>query len=110
MRKVATTLEWEFILDKFGWGRGITAVMFSLNLLVYGLLAPVAGSQSDRWKPRWVMPIGIAILGLVTASCAFAQERQREDCTDLRICCSYASKSKEIRRVCHLQEWDTSAP
>jgi len=56
------------------------------------------------------MPIGIAILGLVTASCAFAQERQREDCTDLRICCSYASKSKEIRRVCHLQKWDTSAP
>ena len=25
--------------------------MFSLNLLVYGLLAPVAGSLGDRWKP-----------------------------------------------------------
>ena len=62
------------ILDEFGWGRGITAVMFSLNLLVYGLLAPVAGSLGDRWKPRVVMPIGIAILGLVTAGCAFAQE------------------------------------
>ena len=62
------------ILDEFGWSRGITAVMFSLNLLVYGLLAPVAGSLGDRWKPRTVMPIGIVILGLVTASCALAQE------------------------------------
>ena len=62
------------ILEEFGWGRGSTAVMLSLNIFVYGLLAPVAGSLGDRWKPRWVMPIGIAILGLATAGCAFACE------------------------------------
>jgi len=62
------------ILDEFGWSRGSTAIMFSLNILIYGLLAPVAGNLGDRWKPRRVMPIGIAILGLATASCAFAQE------------------------------------
>jgi len=62
------------ILDEFGWGRGSTAVMLSLNLLIYGLMSPVAGSLGDRWKPRRVMLIGIAILGMATAGCAFAQE------------------------------------
>jgi len=62
------------ILDEFGWGRGSTAIMFSLNIFIYGLLAPVAGNLGDRWKPRRVMPIGIIILSLATAGCAFAQE------------------------------------
>jgi MFS family permease len=62
------------ILNEFGWERGSTAVMLSLNILIYGLVAPVAGSLGDRWKPRRVMPIGLVILGLATASCAFASE------------------------------------
>ncbi len=62
------------ILDEFGWSRGSTAMMLSMNLLIYGLMAPVAGSLGDRWKARRVMLIGIAILGLATAGCAFAQE------------------------------------
>jgi len=62
------------ILGEFGWSRGSTALMLSLNLLVEGFMAPVAGSLTDRWKPRRVMPIGIIILGLATASCAFASE------------------------------------
>jgi MFS family permease len=48
--------------------------MLSLNILIYGLLAPVAGSLGDRWKPTRVMPIGITILALATAGCAFARE------------------------------------
>lgn len=63
-----------YILDEFGWQRGSTALMFSLNILIYGFLAPVAGSLGDRWKPRKVMLIGIIILGLSTASCGFAQK------------------------------------
>jgi len=62
------------ILDEFGWSRGSTALMLSLNILTYGLTAPVAGSLGDRWKPHRVMPIGVAILSLATASCAFASE------------------------------------
>jgi MFS family permease len=62
------------ILDEFGWSRGSTAVMLSMNIFVYGLLAPVAGGLGDRWKPGRVMPIGISILGLTTAGCAFAHE------------------------------------
>jgi len=48
--------------------------MFSLNILVYGFLAPIAGSLGDRWKPRKVMLLGIIILGLSTAICGFAQK------------------------------------
>ena len=62
------------ILDEFGWSRGSTALMLSLNLLFYGFTAPVAGSLADRWQPRKVGIIGIIILGLATASCAFARE------------------------------------
>ena len=62
------------ILEEFAWSRGSTAMMLSLNLFIYGLMAPVAGSLGDRWKPRRVMLIGIAIVGLATAGCAFAQE------------------------------------
>jgi len=62
------------ILDDFGWSRGSTAFMLSLNLLVYGFIAPVAGNLADRWQPRKVVLIGVTILGLATASCAFARE------------------------------------
>lgn len=36
------------ILDEFGWSRGSTAMMFSINLLVYGFVAPLVGGLSDR--------------------------------------------------------------
>ena len=62
------------ILDEFGWSRGSTAMMFSINLLVYGFVAPLVGGLGDRWKPRRVMPIGVIILSLATAGCAFANE------------------------------------
>ncbi len=62
------------ILDEFGWSRGSTAFMLSLNILIYGFLAPIAGSLGDRWKPHWIMLSGITFLGLATAGCAFAQE------------------------------------
>src|SRR4030042_5294269 len=63
-----------YILDEFGWNRGSTAIMLSLNILTYGFLAPVAGSVGDRWKPRKVMPIGLIVLGLATVGCGFANK------------------------------------
>ena len=62
------------ILDEFGWSRGSTAFMLSLNLLIYGFMAPVAGALGDRWRPRTVMIVGIIILSIVTSGCAFARE------------------------------------
>ncbi len=62
------------ILDEFGWYRGSTAIMLSLNILVYGLSAPLAGLLVDRWKPRAVAVMGILILTAATALCYFANE------------------------------------
>jgi sugar phosphate permease len=62
------------VLDEFGWYRGSTAIMLSLNVLVYGLTAFVAGRLVDRWKPRSVAVLGIFIISLATASCYFASE------------------------------------
>lgn len=62
------------ILEEFGWSRGSTALMFSLNILVYGLMAPIAGSVSDCWNPRRIMPLGGLLLALATAGCALASE------------------------------------
>lgn len=62
------------ILDQFGWYRGSTAIMLSLNILVYGLTAPVVGMLVDRWKPRAVAVLGILALTLSTALCYFANQ------------------------------------
>jgi len=62
------------IIDEFGWYRGSTSVMLALNILVYGLVAPVAGSLVDRWKPRKVAFAGIFIMTLATALCSLASE------------------------------------
>jgi len=60
------------ILADFGWRRGETAAILSVNLLVYGFFAPLAGNIADRWKPRRVMFLGAVLLGLATAGCSLA--------------------------------------
>jgi MFS family permease len=62
------------ILDDFGWYRGSTSIMLSLNILIYGLSAPLAGLLVDRWKPRALAVLGILLLALATALCYFASE------------------------------------
>jgi MFS family permease len=62
------------ILAEFGWSRGSTAMMLSLNILIYGFLAPFAGILINRWRPRRIMPLGILLLSIATACCAFAHE------------------------------------
>ncbi len=62
------------ILEEFAWSRGNISIMISLNIFVYGFLAPVAGTLADRWRARVVMPVGIGILGVATAGCAWARE------------------------------------
>ena len=62
------------ILEEFSWYRGSTALMLSIRILIYGMVAPVAGMLVDRWKPRKVAFIGIVLLSLSTLGCAFAGE------------------------------------
>ncbi|MFC2008942.1 MFS transporter [Chloroflexota bacterium] len=60
------------IVEDFGWSRGGTAAMFSLNILVYGLLSPVVGGLVDRLKPQLLLSLGIAVIGGGTVLCGFA--------------------------------------
>jgi sugar phosphate permease len=62
------------VLDYFGWYRGSTAIMLSLNIFVYGLASPVAGLLVDRWKPRTVAVLGLFIVSVSTATCYFASQ------------------------------------
>ena len=60
------------IVEDFGWSRGGTAAMFSLNILVYGLLSPVVGVLVDRFKPQLLLSLGIAVIGGGGVLCGFA--------------------------------------
>ena len=60
------------IVKEFGWGRGNTAVMFSIAIVVYGMVAPVAGGLVGRFGPRRVLSIGAVIVGGGVALCSQA--------------------------------------
>jgi len=63
------------IVEEFGWGRGNTALMFSMTIIVYGFVAPVAGSLVDRFGPRLIIPVGAFIMGGGVALCSMATAR-----------------------------------
>jgi sugar phosphate permease len=63
------------IVEEFGWTRGNTALIFSLNVLVYGLFAPVAGGLADRFKPRFVLATGALLMGIGMAGCSLAHSQ-----------------------------------
>ncbi len=60
------------IVKEFGWGRGNTALMFSISIMVYGVVAPLAGSLVDRYGPRLILPVGAFIVGVGIALCSMA--------------------------------------
>lgn len=60
------------IVGEFGWTRGNTALIFSLNVLVYGLFAPFAGGLVDRFKPQYVLATGAILMGIGMAGCSLA--------------------------------------
>ncbi|MBI4295401.1 MAG: MFS transporter [Chloroflexi bacterium] len=62
------------ILDYFGWSRAYTASILSVNLVVYGLTAPVAGVLVDKFGIRKVLIAGGILLLLGTAGASQARE------------------------------------
>lgn len=55
------------MLEEFAWGRGPTALGYSLSWLGFVVFAPVAGWLSDRWGTRTVVTGGGLILGVALA-------------------------------------------
>ncbi|MBN1151803.1 MAG: MFS transporter [Dehalococcoidia bacterium] len=62
------------IVDEFGWTRGNTALIYSINVLVYGLVAPIAGGLADRFRPRYVLATGAVVTGIGVALCSLASQ------------------------------------
>ncbi|TFH36435.1 MAG: MFS transporter [Dehalococcoidia bacterium] len=67
------TVFYPVIVDDFGWSRGGTAIMYSLTMLSYGLVAPLAGGLTDRVNPKIVFSIGGLVVGGGIALCSLAQ-------------------------------------
>jgi len=67
--RTAFSLLFPPILAEFGWDRAVTAGAFSVGFLVATAYVPFLGMAMDRYGPRVVIPIGIAItsLGLALA-------------------------------------------
>jgi sugar phosphate permease len=63
------------LVDEFGWARGSTALMFSINIIVYGITAPFAGGLADRFSPRVVFPFGVILMGGAIALCSIADQQ-----------------------------------
>ena len=55
------------IFGELAWGRGETALGYSLSWLGFVVFAPVAGWLSDRWGTRVVVVLGGALLGSALA-------------------------------------------
>jgi MFS family permease len=60
------------IVEEFSWGRGNTALMLSISILVYGFVAPAAGGLVDSFGPRLILPVGAFIVGGGVALCSTA--------------------------------------
>ena len=60
------------IVGEFGWTRGNTALIFSINVLVYGAVAPFAGGLADRFRPRYVLAAGAVLTGIGMSLCSLA--------------------------------------
>lgn len=62
--RTAFSLLFPPILDEFGWGRGVTAAAFSIGFIASAAFTPAIGYMTDRFGPRFVIPLGAAIVSL----------------------------------------------
>jgi MFS family permease len=51
-------------LAEFHWARGVAALPFSLAMVCWGVMQPVAGALADRWGTRPVILAGILVSAL----------------------------------------------
>ncbi len=58
--------------EAFGWNRGEISSVYSIGMIVGGLLAPLTGWMFDRWGPRTLYTAGLAAAGLGVSATAFA--------------------------------------
>jgi MFS family permease len=67
--RTSFSLFFPHIIDEFGWERGVTAGAFSFGFVVSAAVSPLIGRMMDRFGPRAVMELGVALMagGLLLA-------------------------------------------
>jgi MFS family permease len=67
--RTAFSLFFPPIIGEFGWDRGVTAGAFSFGFIVSAIMSPLIGRLMDRYGPRGVMELGVALMasGLLLA-------------------------------------------
>ena len=61
--RTAFSLFFPPIIGEFGWERGLTAGAFSFGFVVSAVVSPLIGRMMDRFGPRGVMELGVALMG-----------------------------------------------
>ena len=61
--RTAFSLFYPPILAEFGWERGVTAGAFSFGFVASAVASPLIGRIMDRFGPRAVMELGVALMG-----------------------------------------------
>ena len=56
-----------------GWSRGAMSIAAAISLLLLGATGPLAGRLADRWGPRRVIVIALALLGIGSIASAFIE-------------------------------------
>ncbi|MBI2081372.1 MAG: MFS transporter [candidate division NC10 bacterium] len=62
------------LLSEFGYRRGPTAAIYSLHMLVGGVISPLIGIWMDRWGPRRLLPAGAVLIAGGLALSASARD------------------------------------
>ena len=52
------------IFGEMGWSRSTVGITAAVGVWLSGLVAPFVGRLTDRYGPRWLMPVGTIVLGV----------------------------------------------
>jgi MFS family permease len=62
------------ISDDLGWSRSLTAAAVTMGALLGGILSPLFGPLADRLGPRFLLPLGGALVGLLAIGVSLSTE------------------------------------